>query len=68
VITVVPAEIPANTPEPEIVATTVLLLVQLPPDVASNRFVPAPAHAVVKPVMGAMAKALIEKNNPIAIR
>ena len=49
---VVPASTPLTTPEPvPIVATRVLLLVQLPPVAASVKDVVKPTHTLVVPVM-----------------
>ncbi len=49
-----PADIPVNTPVAAlIVAMAVLLLVQVPPDVASLSVVMAPLHIDILPVMAA---------------
>lgn len=52
VIMAVPAEIPFMVPPPA-VATEVLLLDQVPPDVASRSVLVAPSHALVVPVIDA---------------
>jgi hypothetical protein len=46
-----PADTPVTTPPLVTVATAVLLLVQLPPVVASARVVVEPVHTVDAPVM-----------------
>ena len=51
-IVAVPVPIPVTTPVPEpMVPTAVLLLVHVPPAVASLKVVVSPTHAVVVPVM-----------------
>jgi hypothetical protein len=53
-IIVVPADTPYTTPPEETVATDVLLLLQVPPEVASESVVyPPGAHVLIVPVMGA---------------
>lgn len=51
VIVVVPVSMPVTTPAEVIVATEVLLLLQLPPDTVAPSVVVVPTHAVVTPVM-----------------
>lgn len=46
-----PVAIPVTIPKPETVATAVLLLLHIPPAVASLRAIVAPAHTVVGPVI-----------------
>ena len=46
-----PADTPVTTPEALMVATDVLLLLQVPPEVASDSAVVVPVHSVVVPVM-----------------
>lgn len=47
----VPDVIPDTTPDPDIVATEVFVLLQAPPDVASLRFIVDPLHTVVGPMI-----------------
>jgi hypothetical protein len=54
VIVVVPPEIPLTTPEEEpTVPTAVVLLLHVPPEVASAKVVVAPTHTDVVPVIDA---------------
>ena len=50
-IPAVPAATPVTLPEPSTVAYDVLLLLQVPPAVASLRLVIKPAHTAAVPVM-----------------
>ena len=52
VIIDVPRATPVTVPEASIVATPVLLLVQVPPDVASLRVVVPPVHVTTEPAIG----------------
>jgi hypothetical protein len=60
---VAPTEIPLTNPDDEpTVATAVLLLLHIPPGVASDNAGPrAPIHIEVIPVMGAIANAITDK-------
>ena len=49
----VPPPIPERTPEVPIVATDILLLLQVPPAVASASVIVKPLHTTFGPVMGA---------------
>ena len=51
-MTAVPGIIPNTTPEPETVATDVLLLAHVPPGVTSLREVVVPTHRFMAPVIG----------------
>ena len=48
----VPSDMPVTIPLPFTVATDVLLLLQMPPELASFKTVVAPRHIFVAPVIG----------------
>lgn len=67
---VLPRAIPVTTPELLIVATEGLLLLQVPPDVASASVMVLPIHTLPGPVIAATAfteTALVTKQLPVII-
>ena len=64
----IPAEIPDTTPLPDIVAITVLLLVQVPPEIVSFSVIKEPSQTVFVPVIEAGAgftETVIEMVQPV---